>query len=106
MIGALRKLAVLEAAVEAETPFGGRSRSWSQVATLWVDLRPGSPRQAAGAGQRPVVSDTARAEARDHPAAEAGQRLSLGGDNWRLVRLVRGEPKIGRMILHLEKEGP
>ena len=97
---------MLEEAVEAETPFGGRSRSWSQVATLWVDLRTGSPRRRSGAGQRPEMAEIAQAEARDHPAAEVGQRLSLDGDNWRLVRLVRGDPKIGRMTLHLEKEGP
>ena len=104
MIGALRRLAVLESAVEAETAFGGRTRSWSEVATLWVDLRVTGGSEGGEADQRPALSEVARAEARDHPAAEAGQRLCVSGDNWRLVRLVRGAPKLGRMTLHLEKE--
>lgn len=104
MIGRLRRLAVLESAVEAETAFGGRARSWSEVASLWVDLRVVGGSERGEADQRPVLGESARAEARDHLLAAAGQRLSVGGDNWRVVRLVRGAPKLGRMTLHLEKE--
>ena len=104
MISKLRRLAVLQSAVEAETAFGGRTRSWSEVASVWVDLRVTGGSEGAEAGQRPALSESARAEARDHPGAAAGQRLSVGGDNWRLVRLVRGAPKLGRMTLHLEKD--
>ena len=104
MISKLRRLAVLKSAAEAETAFGGRTRSWSEVATLWVDLRATSGSERAEADQRPVLAESARAEARDHAAAAVGQRLVVGGENWRLIRLVRGAPKLGRMILHLEKE--
>lgn len=104
MIGALRRLATLKSATESETAFGGRTRSWSEVATLWVDLTITGGSEGAQAGQRPVLDVSAQAQARDHPLAAAGQRLSVGGDNWRLVRLVRGEPKIGRMTLFLQKD--
>jgi hypothetical protein len=97
------KLATLKAATEAETAFGGRTRSWAEVATLWVDLKV-SARERAEADQRPVLTETAEALARDHPLAAVGQRLTLDGDNWRLVRLARGAPKIGRMTLFLEKD--
>lgn len=104
MISRLRRLAVLKGVVEAETAFGGRTRNWSEVASLWVDLRIAGGAERAEADQRPVLSETARAETRDNPAAAVGQRLSVGGDNWRVIRLVRGAPKLGRMILHLEKD--
>src|SRR5690606_8355277 len=80
--GRLRRLATLEAAVEAETAFGGRTRSWSEVAALWVDLKTPTGRERAQGGQRPVLTESAQAEARDHPLAAAGQRLALDGDNW------------------------
>ncbi len=99
----MRRLATLSEATEAETAFGGRTRSWSEVATVWLDLGVAA-RERAEAGQRPVLTETAEAVARDHPLAAAGQRLSLGGDNWRLVRLVRDAPKLGRMTLFLEKD--
>ena len=104
MIGRLRRLATLKAATEAETAFGGRTKSWSDVATLWVDLKPPSGRETSQVDQRPTLSETAEAEARDHPLAAAGQRLALDGTNWRLVRLVRDAPRPGRMTLFLEKD--
>jgi head-tail adaptor len=100
----MRRLATLKSAVEAETPFGGRTRTWADVCTLWVDLRVTGGSEGTEADQRPVLSESAEAEARDHPSAAAGQRLVVGGDNWRLVRLVRGSPRLGRMILHLQKD--
>lgn len=104
MIGALRKLATLKSAAEAETAYGGRTRTWSDVATLWVELKITGGSEGAEADQRPELSVSAEAEARDHPLAAAGQRLSVGGDNWRLVRLVREQPKLGRMTLYLAKD--
>ena len=104
MIGSLRRLATLKSVVEAETAYGGRTRSWADVTTLWVDLKVTGGSEGAEADQRPSLSETAEAQARDHPSAAAGQRLSVGGDNWRVVRLVRGAPKIGRMTLFLQKE--
>ena len=104
MIGQLRRLATLKSAVESETVFGGRARSWSDVATIWIDLQVTGGSEGAEADQRPSLSETAEAQARDHPSAAAGQRLSAGGDNWRVVRLVRGAPKMGRMTLFLSKD--
>ena len=104
MIGSLRRLATLRSAVESETAFGGRTRSWSDVATLWVELTVTAGSEGSEAGQRPVLEVSAQAQARDHPLAAEGQRLSVGGDNWLLVRLARGAPKLGRMTLHLQKD--
>jgi hypothetical protein len=44
VISAMRRLAGLQSAAETETAFGGRSRVWSEVATLWVDLQLSPPR--------------------------------------------------------------
>ena len=104
MIGSLRRLAVLREAVEAETAFGGRTRSWSEVASVWVALTVSGGREGAEADQRPVLTTSAQATARDHPLAAAGQRLVVGGDNFRVVRLTRGAPKLGLMTLFLEKD--
>jgi hypothetical protein len=100
----MRRLASLQAAAETQTAFGGQSRVWSEVATLWVDLREGAPSERAQAGQRPDLLVTAKAEAREHSAAEPGQRLSLDGETWAVVRNVRGLPSLGRMTLFLEKD--
>jgi len=104
VITQMRRLASLQQAAETETAFGGQSRVWSEVATLWVDLREAGPRETSEADQRPLLAVSAEAEARDHPSAAAGQRLVVGGDGWRVLRLVRGVPKGGRMTLFLEKD--
>ena len=104
VIGALRRLAVLQDVVEVETAFGGRSRTWEEVASVWVRLTVKGGREGSQAGQRPVLVTSAEAVARDHPLAAAGQRLVVGGDNWRVVRLVRGAPTLGLMTLILEKD--
>lgn len=104
MIGRLRQLATLQAVVEAETAFGGRSRTWEEVAGVWIQLTITGGREGAEADQRPVLATSAEAVARDHPLAAAGQRLVVGGDNWRLIRVERGAPKIGLMTLILEKD--
>jgi head-tail adaptor len=104
VIASLRRLAVLQSAAETETAYGGRTRVWSDVASLWVDLSVTGGSERSQAAQRPELSEQAKAEARDHPSAAAGQRLVIGGDNWRVVRLTRGEPKIGRMTLFLQKD--
>lgn len=100
----MRRLASLESVVEAETAFGGRTRSWSEVASLWVELSVTGAREDSQADQRPDIAEAAKAVARDLAAAQAGQRLVVGGDNWRLVRVVRGAPRIGRMTLFLQKD--
>lgn len=104
MIGRLRRLATLQAVVEVETAFGGRSRTWSEVADVWIALTVTGGSEGSQAGQRPTLATSAEAVARDHPLAGAGQRLVVGGDNWRLVRVERGAPRLGLMTLILEKD--
>ncbi len=104
-IASLRTLAVLEAASEAETVFGGRSRTWTQVAAVWVDLQPAGHREAGDGGTRPVLTETAEAQARSGVAAR-GMRLKAGGEPWRVVAVLPGRPRPGRMILKLERAWP
>ena len=68
-IASLRTLSVLEALSQAETVFGGRSRTWTEVAAVWIDLRPAGHREAGDGGTRPVLTETAEAEARTGVAA-------------------------------------
>lgn len=105
-LGALRALAILEGASEAETVFGGRTRSWTQVAAVWVDLRPLGHRESGERGGRPGLVETAEAEAHRHPAAARGQRLKAGGEPWRVVAVRPDRPRRGRMILTLERSWP
>jgi head-tail adaptor len=104
-IASLRTLAVLEALSEAETVFGGRSRTWTEVAAVWVDLRPAGHREAGDGATRPVLTETAEAEARSGVAAR-GMRLKAGGEPWRIVAVQPGRPRPGRMILKLERAWP
>lgn len=104
-IASLRTLAVLEAASEAETVFGGRTRSWVEVAALWVDLRPDGHREAGDALSRPVLTETAQAVARSGVAAR-GMRLKAGGEPWRVVAVRPSDPRPGRMTLKLERSWP
>ncbi|MGZ8362873.1 MAG: hypothetical protein ACXW3D_03340 [Caulobacteraceae bacterium] len=105
-IAALRTLAVLEAASGTATVFGGVTRSWTEVAAIWVDLKPSGVREAAADPAPPVLIETAEAEARKLPAALAGQRLRAGGAPWRVVAVTPDQPKPGRMILTLERRWP
>lgn len=105
-IAALRTLAVLEAVSEAETVFGGRTRSWVQIAALWVDLRPLGHREAGDGAMRPGLVESAEAEARTHASAARGQRLKAGGEAWRVVAVTPARPKPGRMTLTLERIWP
>jgi head-tail adaptor len=104
VIGRLRRLATLQEATETETAFGGRSKTWEEVASVWIQLTITGGSEGSQAGQRPVLATSAEAVARDHPLAAAGQRLVVGGDNWRLVRVERGAPKLGLMTLILQKD--
>ncbi|MES2034499.1 MAG: head-tail adaptor protein [Pseudomonadota bacterium] len=105
-IGALRTLAVLEAMTEAETVFGGRSRSWAEVAALWVDLRPLGHREAGDGVSRPGLTETAEAEARAGPTLARGMRLKAGGEPWRVVAVTPAKPRPGRVTLTLERHWP
>jgi len=104
-IASLRTLAVLEALSEAETVFGGRSRTWTEVAAVWVDLRPAGHREAGDGAARPILTETAEAAARPGGAAR-GMRLKAGGEPWRIVAVQPARPRSGRMILKLERAWP
>lgn len=103
-IAALRTLATLEAPSEVETVFGGRTRSWTQVAALWVDLRPRGHREIEEAGRRRLV-ETAEAEARTCAGAARGSRLKAGGEAWRIVAASPSRTR-GRTLLSLERSWP
>jgi len=105
-IATLRTLALLEGVSEAETVFGGRTKSWVQIAALWVDLRPLGHREAGDGAMRPGLVERAEAEARTHAAATRGQRLKAGGEPWRVVAVTPARPKPGRMLLSLERIWP
>lgn len=95
-------LVSLQSAVETETEFGGRTRIWSDVASVWVTLTPGSATNDTGQDQRPFRVETASASARDHPLAAPGQQLVIGAETpWRVLAVQRTEP--GRMILILDR---
>jgi hypothetical protein len=103
MIADLRTLAVLEAPTEAETVFGGRPKAWTQLAALWIDLRPGGHREIESGGRRLLI-EKASAIARKLPGAGPGQRLKAGGEPWRVVAVADGQR--GRMTLSLERIWP
>lgn len=105
-IASLRTLAVLEGVSEAETVFGGRNRTWSQIAALWVDLKPLGHREAGDGGTQPGLVERAEAEARTHAAAARGQRLKAGGEAWRVVAVTPARTARGRMVLSLERRWP
>ena len=95
------QIATLQAPGETETPYGGRARVWTDVATLWVRLQPTGASLDQLQGQRPVRIQTANAAARDHPDAAAGQRLIPDGPAWRVLAVPR--PGDGRMTLLLDR---
>ena len=105
-IAALRTLAVLEGVSEAETVFGGRSRTWTQIAALWVDLKPLGHREAGVGGTPSGLVERAEAEARTLAAAARGQRLKAGGEAWRVVAVTPSRTARGRMVLSLERRWP
>lgn len=97
--------AVLQSVAETETAYGGRDRVWSQAASLWVSLTVAAPAQETGDGATPREAQTAAADSRDHPDAAIGQRLLVGDDPdpWRVRRVDRGVPSLGRMTLRLDR---
>lgn len=105
-IAALRTLAILEAVSEAETVFGGRTKSWIEVAALWIDLKPVGHRESGVDAVQPILIETAEAIARTHAAASRGMRLKAGGEAWRVVAVTPAQPKPGRMTLSLERIWP
>ena len=97
--------ATLQAVVETETPDGGRLRAWSDVATLWVEVRAGAAAADVDQEMRPVRVETAVALARDHPSVAPGQQLVLAGEPpWRVLSATSGAPAPGRMTLALDRQ--
>lgn len=108
--GELATLAVIEAPSDAETVFGGRTRGWNAVGSLWLAMDPRRVEEAAPASPG-VARDTAAparlrerctAESWPHPAAVRGRRLTLNEDHWRIV--AREAVGKARVRLHLIKE--
>lgn len=97
--------AVLQAAVETPTAYGGATAAWSTVAALWIELKPGSATYDQLEGQRPVRIETAAATARDDARATAGQQLLVGDDAnpWRIRAVERSNPEPGVMTLRLDR---
>lgn len=95
----MKTLAGLFEAVEAQTPYGGRSVSYEPVGRAWLKL---------GARRRREVRDTGgvrgleivTAETRADPRLEVGRVLRFGGADW---RIASGETVGGRAILNLER---
>ena len=104
MIAALRRQAVLSVVSETVTPLGGRVRTWTAFATLWVGLSATGTDLASTADQRPIRRQSLKAQARNLSSADVGQRLTVDGRVWRVASLDRDLPKLGRMTLNLESD--
>ncbi len=94
-------LASLQGSTETETEFGGRTRVWTEIATVWVVLTPAGTTSDTGQDQRPFRVETATAAARDHPLAVTGEQLVTDDALWRVLAVQRTEP--GRMTLLLDR---
>ena len=95
----MKTLAEVFEAVEAETPYGGRSVSYEPVGSAWLKLgarRRRERREAGGVRAVEIVTAETRADAR----LEVGRVLRFGGADW---RIRSGETVGGRAILNLER---
>lgn len=105
LIGALRIPAQLQTATDSVTPFGGRTRLWTSVTTLWLALTPGRSFEVNEPGLPSRRRTRAAAIARDHPAAVRGARLVIGAEPpWRILDVSHRAPARGFMTLTLERE--
>ena len=105
LIGALRIPAQLQTATDSVTPFGGRTRLWTSVATLWLALTPGRSFEVNEPGLPSRRRTRAAAIARDHPVAVRGARLVIGAEPpWRILDVSHRAPARGFMTLTLERE--
>ncbi len=95
----MKTLAELFEAMEAETPYGGRSVSFEPRGFAWLKLGARRRREKAEAGvARPI--ETVTAETRADARLAAGRVLRFAGDDW---RIATGETVGGRAILNLER---
>ncbi len=89
----LRTPATLAQATDSETALGGRAKTWTEIGRLWVAMaaaRVVERAPAAAGGARELASPeraTAEttAEAREHPLAVRGLRLTADGQSWRVA---------------------
>ena len=97
--------AVVQAPVEAETAYGGRSVAWTAVATVWVELHRSAPAAPVSAVDTPPErAERAEARARTHPALAPGVRLDTGdGPPWTVSAVRADEPVPGRCVLLLDR---
>ena len=95
----MKTLAELLEAVEAETPYGGRSVTYEPLGWAWLKLGPRRRREKTEAGGLQIV-ETLTAETRSDVRLEAGRVLRFAGGDW---RLRSGETVGGRAILNLER---
>ena len=104
VIGSLRRRAVLSSVSETVTPSGGRVRTWTAFATIWVNLSATSTDMVAAADQKPVRRQSLKAQARDLASAGVGQRCSVDGRTWWVRAVDRDQPRLGYMTLFLESD--
>jgi hypothetical protein len=95
----VRALAELLEAIETETPYGGRSGSYTPLGWAWLATGRRRRREKVEAGSSQVI-ETLTAEARADARLVAGRVLRFGGADW---TLRSGETVGGRTILNLER---
>lgn len=100
MTGARKALlAELLDAVEAETPYGGRSVTYEAAGWAWLKTGSVRRRERTEAGAQ-RVSETLTAETGADARLTTGRVLRFGGRDW---RIVSGETIGGRALLNLER---
>jgi hypothetical protein len=95
----VRTLAGLFEAVEAQTPYGGRSVTYEPVGSAWLKLGARRRREKTEAGLTRGI-ETVTAETRSDARLVNGRVLRFAGTDW---RIVSGETVGGRAILSLER---
>lgn len=97
-----RTLAQLLEPVEAETPYGGRARSYAPLGTVWLRVggRRRRERTEAGTG---AATEVATAEARADPRLAEGRVIRFGGADWTLAAIDGDPDRPGRVSLTLER---
>ena len=98
--GAMRLLAALYEAIEAETPYGGLSVTYEPVGRAWLRLGGRRRRERVEAGRR-VAVETAEAEARADARLRPGRILRFGGADWKIlfVEVDAARPRRARLSL-------